>query len=168
MDAKVRIPFTDLDGTVRKGKDELGRFVNTPEDVELFEGVKDILWRYYDAGWLIVGIINQGGIALGHMTWEAHTACVIKMFKLLARDDGIHPYLSVEVCPHAPDAGCLCRKPRYGMLAFAAHRIMIAKDIDWEGSLFVGDRPEDRECAAAAGIRFQVASQWREKPLGLD
>jgi hypothetical protein len=31
---QVRVLYLDLDGTVRKGSDELGRFVNGPEDVE--------------------------------------------------------------------------------------------------------------------------------------
>jgi hypothetical protein len=37
----VPVLYLDLDGTVRKGKDELGRFVNGPDDVELFPEVPD-------------------------------------------------------------------------------------------------------------------------------
>ena len=60
----VKVLYIDLDGTVRKWFDEIWKFVNTWQDVELFEWVKEILQNYKKQWWRIVGITNQGWVAL--------------------------------------------------------------------------------------------------------
>lgn len=66
----THVLWIDLDGTVRHGFDELGYFVHKPEHVQIFDGVANILAAYKLAGWRIVGVTNQGGVALGHLTVE--------------------------------------------------------------------------------------------------
>ncbi len=49
----------------------------------------------------------------------------------------------------------MLRKPNIGMLALAEFEAWNAGYmIDWDSSLFVGDRPEDEQCAANANIKF--------------
>src|SRR4051812_18003316 len=64
----VPVLYLDLDGTVRKGKDELGHFVNNASEVEVFPEVPALLANYKRQGWRIIGVSNQGGIALGYLT----------------------------------------------------------------------------------------------------
>jgi D-glycero-D-manno-heptose 1,7-bisphosphate phosphatase len=160
----VPVLYCDLDGTVRKGKDELGRFVNGPEDVELFEGVYALLWLYKRQGWRIVACSNQGGIALGHMSLET---CMKAMAETQYQLNGV--FDKMIWCMHHPQADelemavCWCRKPRSGMI------IEAALDLGEETgeiyppymALFVGDRPEDEGCAQGANVPFLEAKVWR-------
>ncbi len=51
-------------------------------------------------------------------------------------------------CPHAPEEGCLCRKPASGMIDLACKRY----SIDLSASFMVGDSAKDIECARNAGV----------------
>jgi D-glycero-D-manno-heptose 1,7-bisphosphate phosphatase len=149
---RVPVLYCDIDGTIRWGKDELGRFVNTAKDVRVFDGVADLLWRYKKLGWRIVGVSNQGGIALGHMSMET---CAAAMYAW---------------CSHHPAASdpemavCWCRKPRPGLVietALALAELHPGEIYPPHLGLFVGDRPEDATCAENAGLPFMAADVWR-------
>lgn len=161
----VPVLYCDLDGTIRKGKDELGRFVNGPKDVEIFEGVPELLKEYKHKGWRIIAISNQGGIALGYM---ASGKCIQAMMETHKQSG--YAFDEIYWCPHHPDAKdlemaiCWCRKPKAGLVIEAA--LYLTKKHNDEIypphlGLFVGDRPEDEGCAEAAGLRFMLADQWR-------
>lgn len=166
----VPVLWIDLDGTVRHGFDELGRFVNSPDDVVIFDGVPEALRAYKDAGWRIVGVTNQGGVAMGHVTHDDMVASALKSNRLCGR-----VFDRIFACTHHPDAPdpenavCWCRKPRIGGL------IETARDLSWKHKeiypphlgLFVGDREEDRQCAENAGLRFMWAKEWRVSWRGL-
>lgn len=150
--------YTDIDGTIRWGKDELGRFVNTKEDVRVFDGVPDLLWAYRNLGWRVVGISNQAGIGLGHMTMED---CFLAMGET-QRQCRI-AFDKIVFCAHRPYDDCPCRKPKPGMV-FDSQRWLTAQFMEicpLELAIFVGDRPEDEMCAANAGLRFVPAEDWR-------
>lgn len=160
----VHVLWVDLDGTIRHGKDELGFWADRPEHVVLFDGVVDILHAYKDAGWRIVAVTNQGGVAMGHVTQENCVAMLKRTYEL---SGGVFDKMSA--CVHHPDApdplmgNCWCRKPRIGMLVDAG--IAMSEQFNelyppsW--GLFVGDRPEDQECAENAGLPFMDAAEWR-------
>lgn len=161
----VPLLFTDLDGTVRKGKEELGRFVHGPGDVVLYPGAVRRLTQARDDGYRIVGITNQGGIALG----LASAAAMLSASDLTDAKAG-RPFDLIKMCPHHPDADdpelrdCLCRKPRIGMLVDAISQLRALHLDEYyplDLALFVGDRPEDEICANSAGIRFLDAARWR-------
>lgn len=162
---RVPVLYLDLDGTVRWGKDELGRFVNCAEDVRLFAEVPALLRRYKRAGWRIVAVSNQGGIALGHMEFAQ---CAASMMETQLQAG--NAFDKIVFCRHHPDATdpeyavCWCRKPRPGMVIEAA--LALAEKHPGEYypphmGLFVGDRDEDRGCAENAGLPFMWAVEWR-------
>jgi D-glycero-D-manno-heptose 1,7-bisphosphate phosphatase len=162
----VPVLYCDLDGTVRKGKDELGRFVNRPEDVELFDGVAALLWGYKRLGWRIVGVSNQGGIALGHLTL---LDCKAAMIETQRQARGA--FDKIAWCSHYPGenvipemAICWCRKPRPGLIIETALSMVNQFNEIYPPhlALMVGDRPEDEGCAENAGIRFLDAAEWRK------
>lgn len=165
----VPLLVLDLDGTVRHGFDELGRFVNTPDDVVIFPEAVIQMQRWHDAGGRIIAVSNQGGIALGHMTFETCCATMLKtdVFTRSLFD-------KIMFCRHHPDAidpeyaRCWCRKPSPGGLIETA--LQLGADTRKAGKpefyppylgLFVGDRPEDEQCANLAGFPFKWAKDWR-------
>jgi D-glycero-D-manno-heptose 1,7-bisphosphate phosphatase len=161
----VSVLYCDLDGTVRKGKDELGRFVNGPKDVELFEGMANLLWGYRRRGWRIIAVSNQGGIALGHLSDEV---CEKAMGETMSQAEDA--FDKMTWCPHYPGEGidpemavCWCRKPRPGMVISSALVLSIQTGETYPPhlGLMVGDRPEDRGCAENAGLPFLDAAKWR-------
>lgn len=162
----VPVLYCDIDGTIRWGKDELGRFVNTADDVRVFDGVADLLWSYKKLGWRIIGVSNQGGIALGHMTM---LDCVRAMAE--THRQTMRAFDKLVWCSHHPDAKdpemaiCWCRKPKAGLVIEGA--LVVAEKYPGEVypphlGLFVGDRFEDAECARNAGLQFMNAAEWRE------
>lgn len=162
----TKVLYIDLDGTVRKGYDELGRFVNGPADVEIFEGVPSLLMKYKKKGWRIVGITNQGGVALGHVKFADMEQAIFKTQRLCH-----NVFDKIMACVHHPEAKtremavCWCRKPRIGNVVEAAVALGDTYNEYYPPhmALFVGDRPEDRECADNANIKFMDAAEWREK-----
>lgn len=152
----------DLDGTIRYSKN--GEFINKPEDVALFEGVESKLWEYRAKGYLIFGVTNQGGVAYGFKSPDDERREIEATLALFFRN----PFHFIKSCFHHP-AGrvepynhrSLLRKPDIGMLALCEVEAFEAGYIvDWDKSLFVGDRPEDEQCAKNAGIAFQWADDF--------
>lgn len=161
----VPVLYLDLDGTVRQGKDDaLGRFVNGPEDVVVFPEAVELMRRWKQGGGRIVGVSNQGGIALGLVAYDRVVAAMaetnLQAEKLFDK---------IAWCSHHPDAEhpemarCWCRKPKPGLIIEAA--IDLARHYGEYYppymSLMVGDRDEDEGAAAAAGLDFMWAADWR-------
>jgi D-glycero-D-manno-heptose 1,7-bisphosphate phosphatase len=136
--AERRVPLLclDLDGTVRHGKDELGHFVNHPEDVVVFGEAAELMRRWKQAGGRIIGVSNQGGIALGHLTMRD---CALTMART-------QPGLVVEAALKLAARHGEAYPPYMGLL--------------------VGDRDEDAECARLAGFDFAWAKDWRAQATG--
>lgn len=156
----VPVLFLDIDGTVRHGKTELGRFVNHPADVRVFPEAVTMMRRWRAAGGRIVGVSNQGGIALGLANRDQVAEAMLET----DRQTG-NLFAIMRICPHHPDAGahCWCRKPQPGMLIDSI-RELSRRPVEHHPSnlaLMVGDRPEDQQCAQAAGIAFLDAAEWR-------
>ena len=77
----VPVLYLDIDGTVRQGKDDaLGRYVNGPDDVVVFPGAVTAMREWKSAGGRIVGVSNQGGVALGLVTKADVFAAMMETF----------------------------------------------------------------------------------------
>lgn len=157
--------YLDLDGTVRHGRAELGRFVNGPDDVVVFPEAVEMMRRWKSGARRIVGVSNQGGIALGYLS---ERDCARAMIRTQELASGL--FDKIAWCRHHPNAAhpemarCWCRKPAPGLLIEAA--LSVAARYPGEiyppyMALMVGDRPEDQECARIAGVDFQWAADWR-------
>lgn len=157
----------DLDDTIRYSKS--GEFIKTPEDIALFEGVEEKLWQHRDNGYLIFGVSNQGGVAFGIKSPQQDMAEIETTCNLFQRN----PFHIIKTCWHHEKGKLfpfkhrsLLRKPDIGMLVLCELEAYNAGYVvDWSLSLFVGDRPEDEECAKRAGIDFAWAWKFfgREK-----
>lgn len=162
--AKRPLLYLDLDGTVRKGRTELGRFVNKASDVLVFPEAVTMMRRWKEeVGGLIAAVSNQGGVAMGHMSLED---CVASMFETNRQAEAMFDVMLY--CPHRPDGSCWCRKPAPGMLIesatlLAAHGRTETSCVEFppDLGLMVGDREEDEEAARLAGVSFITAAEWR-------
>lgn len=161
----VSVLYLDIDGTVRWGKDELGHFVNNAADVRVYDEVPDLLQQYKELGWRIVGISNQGGIALGHMTM---TQCVAAMQETNKQCG--YTFDKIAWCSHHPLADtpemavCWCRKPKAGLIIETALNMAetFGEIYPPHMGLMVGDMQSDNEVAENAGLRFLSAEKWRQ------
>ena len=142
--------FLDRDGTINTEVD----FLRTPEELRLLPGSARAIREANAAGFPVVVMTNQSGIARGLLT-EDDLARVHDRLRALLADEGAHVD-AIEYCPHHPTAGrppyqvdCDCRKPGTGMLRRAATRL----DIDLKASFVIGDRCADVEAGLSAGCR---------------
>lgn len=141
--------FIDRDGVLNEER----AFVYRPENFAFIPGSIEALRLLQGAGYRLVIVTNQSGIARGLYTEADFLALTAHMRRSLEAD-GIH-LDAVEHCPHLPDApleqyrrACECRKPKPGMLLRAIRTL----GIDPQKSFLVGDRLSDVEAGRAAGV----------------
>jgi histidinol-phosphate phosphatase family protein len=124
-----------------------------PERVVPVPGARGALDRLRASGVLLAVITNQSGIGRGLMSADDVAAVNERVEALLGP---LGPWL---VCPHDPDAGCGCRKPRPGLVLEAASRLGLAPD----RCAVVGDIASDIRAAAAAGARGVLVPNARTR-----
>jgi D-glycero-D-manno-heptose 1,7-bisphosphate phosphatase len=137
--------FLDRDGTILVEKNYLA----DPDEVELIPGAMDGLRRLRDAGFTLVVVTNQSGIARGLYDEADYHAVDARMRALLA-DADIAIAASYH-CPHHPDFSgpCDCRKPGLELFQRAIRDLGLDPSRSW----LVGDRLRDVEPARALGAR---------------
>lgn len=145
-----KVLFLDRDGVINVDTSYLYKI----EDFQWIEGAKEALKLAVTAGYELIVVTNQSGIARGYF----QVADMKKLHSFIAEElakEGA-PILDFYYCPHLKESlipeyalDCECRKPKPGMLlkAFADY------SIDKEQSLLVGDSKRDIEAAVAAGLR---------------
>jgi D-glycero-D-manno-heptose 1,7-bisphosphate phosphatase len=137
--------FLDRDGTIIR---DTG-YLHDPAAVELLPGAAAAIRRFRDAGWAVVVVSNQSGIARGLYPEAAYHAVQARLAELLAaagaRMDAAY------FCPHHPEitGPCECRKPGIRLFEQAARE----HHLDLGRSIWVGDRPSDVEPARHWGGR---------------
>ena len=141
--APRRAVFLDRDGvinraTVKKGKPYAPRHLS---EFRLLPGVVRAVSELKAAGFMIVVVTNQPDA--GHGLIARHT-----LDAMHAKLRNKVPVDGIMVCPHRQDEGCLCRKPKTGLIRQAIQRW----GIDAAGSYMVGDRWSDIVAGHAAGL----------------
>ena len=127
--------FLDRDGTLIRDT----HYVSAADQVELIPGAALAVQRLNDAGWPVIVVTNQSGIARGLLTREDYDAVHARMTQLLRREgariDGAY------LCPHHPEftGACECRKP--GTLLFRTAAADHGLDVG--ASWYIGDKLRD-------------------------
>ncbi len=142
--------FLDRDGTIIEDSHYLG----APDSIVLLPGAVEGMRLLREAGYLLICVTNQSGVARGYFS-ERELRAIHKRMRTILADNGV-PLDGIYYCPHHPDIGdepyqldCDCRKPRPGMLLAAARDL----DIDLPASVLIGDAERDIEAGHAAGCR---------------
>ena len=141
--------FLDRDGTVNE---EVGYLADLSK-LRLIPGAGAAIKRLNEAGFQVVLVTNQSGVARGYfpesLVHEAHARLREMLKSEGARIDAVY------YCPHHPKAGnthyttdCDCRKPKTGLI----DRAVKERAIDIGHSYMVGDKWSDVELAQRAGV----------------
>ncbi len=140
-----RAAFLDRDGTINVEVNYLYR----PADLDFIQGTVPAIARLNQAGYVVIVVTNQAGVARGYYSLAAlhalHTHLREQLMGLGARIDAFF------FCPHHPDftGSCDCRKPAPGMLRAAARQYQL----DLQRSWMIGDSASDLGAGHAAGCR---------------
>lgn len=145
MTAGSPAAFVDRDGTIIRERE----YLSDPAGVELLPGAAEGLRILQDAGYVLVSVSNQSGIARGLYDEAAYQRVQRRMVAILA-DHGVRIAASYH-CPHHPDVTgpCDCRKPASGLFLAAIRE----HGLDPGRSVFIGDRLRDIEAARELGGR---------------
>jgi D-glycero-D-manno-heptose 1,7-bisphosphate phosphatase len=145
-----RAVFLDRDGTINVDHG----YVFRPAEFELIPGSVEAIGRLNSAGFLVIVVTNQAGVARG--LYEE--ADVHELHRHLDRELASHGATidAYYYCPHHPEKGrgsylreCACRKPLPGMLLQAAADF----SLELHSSFLVGDKSSDIQAGVAAGCR---------------
>lgn len=139
-----RAVFLDKDGTLIEDKNYLNSF----DDLVILADAGESLKQLEEAGFKLIGITNQSGIARGFVDEKF----VRESNEYLKKELGINDFY---YCPHHPDEGCDCRKPEPLMLlkAKTKHRV------DMKASYMIGDKESDVLTAKKTGATGILISQ---------
>ncbi|MDE6433445.1 MAG: HAD-IIIA family hydrolase [Lachnospiraceae bacterium] len=136
--------FLDRDGTINV-RPPKACYVERPEDFIWLPGAIEAVKQLNNAGYLVILISNQPGIARGRLTEEILQSIHNKMILDLA-NAGAH-IDKIYYCPHNWDEGCECRKPKPGMLYQAQKDF----SLNLRTGYLIGDDERDIEAGNAAG-----------------
>lgn len=141
--------FLDRDGVINRDH----AYVHRWEDFEFMPGAIDAMRQLKQAGYALVVVTNQSGIARGYYTETQYQALTTQMQQALAEAGAAVD--AVYHCPHHPQGAvaelatnCDCRKPAPGMILQAAREL----NLSLADSFLIGDKPSDIEAARAAGV----------------
>lgn len=123
-------------------------YISDPDQFNLYPWVPEELARLKSRGFLLIIISNQSGIARGLITWEQLNLIHRKMDEILIQKVNLK-IDSYQICPHHPEDGCECRKPKTKLILNAVKTF----DIDLSQSFIVGDRASDLEAGKNSGMR---------------
>ncbi len=140
--APKKAVFLDRDGTLNFDPG----YISDHEKFDIIPGVPAALKRLVDAGYLLVVVSNQSGIARGKITMSELRRIHSKLDRVLLADGvRIHHY---ALCFHHPDENCECRKPKPKLVLDTAAKY----HIDLSKSFMIGDKASDVECGRNAKV----------------
>ena len=159
--------FLDKDGTLIEDVP----YNVDPDQIRLAPGVGEGLAQLRAAGFRLIVVSNQSGVARGLFSESALGGVEDRISELLAGFgvdlDGFY------YCPHHPEGvepryamTCECRKPAPGLILKAAREHAVDLDRSW----FIGDILNDVEAAHRAGCRAALINngnetEWERSPL---
>jgi D-glycero-D-manno-heptose 1,7-bisphosphate phosphatase len=132
----------DRDGVINA---ESEHFIKSLDEWRPLPGSIDAIARLCRAGFRVVVATNQSGVGRRLIAPEALAAMHRELERLVSVAGG--QLAGIFWCPHVPEDGCDCRKPRPGLL----HRIATEFAIELVGIPAIGDSLRDLEAAIAVG-----------------
>lgn len=134
----------DRDGVINHDSDD---FIKTPAEWEPIEGSLEAIAKLTYAGYRVVVITNQSGIARGLLDVDTLSRIHSKMRRMVSQLGG--KLEAIIYCPHGPDDDCNCRKPLDGAFKELAHRLRI----DLNNVPAIGDSLRDLQAAQSVGAK---------------
>lgn len=166
MSGQPKTVILDRDGVINYDSDA---YIKTPEEWEPIPGSLEAIARLCAAGYRVAVVSNQSGIGRGLLDAATLERIHDKMLACVQAAGG--QLSGIYFCPHTPDEGCACRKPRTGLLR------ELKSDLGLDtlaGVPVVGDKLADLDLAAAAGARGMLvltgkgADTAMQAPIGTE
>lgn len=136
----MKLLILDRDGVINLDSDA---YIKSVEEWIPIPGSIEAIAQLSKAGWTVAVATNQSGIARGYYDIATLEAMHARLRELVAEQGG--EVGLIVYCPHGPDEGCDCRKPKPGMLQTIADHYAT----NLAGIWFVGDSKGDLEAALA-------------------
>jgi D-glycero-D-manno-heptose 1,7-bisphosphate phosphatase len=160
----LKLIVLDRDGVINEDSDD---YIKAPEEFIPIPGSLEAIARLTQAGWRVVVATNQSGVARGYYDLATLQRIHDKLHRLLAPLGG--QIEAIFYCPHGPDDGCECRKPKPGLLRDIEARLQVSL----QGVPAIGDSLRDLEAAQAVGaapmlVRTGKGERTLAKGKGLD
>ncbi len=139
----LKLIVLDRDGVINEDSDA---YVKTLEEWIPIPGSLQAIARLSQAGWTVAVATNQSGLARGMFDASTLDDMHLRMQQLVMEQGGRIDL--IVHCPHGPDAGCECRKPKPGLFRTIAEHFGLA---DLKGVPVVGDSHRDLHAGLMLG-----------------
>ena len=137
--------FLDRDGVINASPSAQKRYITSTDQFRFLPGVLPALRALHAKNKKVVVLSNQAGVGRGWMS-ASDLQAIHRDMRQRIRKAGGHLH-AVYTCPHAPSAGCSCRKPKLGLF----HRARRRFSIDPKQSFLIGDNVTDIQLGKRAG-----------------
>jgi len=139
----------DYDDTLRRSTGAK-QWPEDPSEVEILPGRKEVLTKFSDDEYLLLGVSNQSAISKG-LPLDTAVACFERTNELLEHR------IEYMFCPHSvPPVKCFCRKPHPGIGAWFIHKHWLNP----AECIMVGDQTSDKTFAKRCGFQFTHADEF--------
>jgi D-glycero-D-manno-heptose 1,7-bisphosphate phosphatase len=143
----AKLVVLDRDGVINH---ESADFIRSPAEWRPLPGALEAIAALHRAGFAVVVASNQSGVGRGLFTLDTLAAIHAKMIAAIETAGG--RLAGIYFCPHAPEQGCDCRKPRPGLL----RQIEAAVGRPLTDVPVIGDSARDLQAAQAVGARAML------------
>ncbi len=144
MEGGARLVMIDRDGVINE---DSGEFIKSVAEWRPIAGSLEAIAALHRAGWRVAVVTNQSGIGRGLYDATALAAIHRHMLERVRAAGG--DLAGIYYCPHLPEDGCECRKPRPGMFRALEREL----EVSVRGAPYIGDRISDVEAAEGIGAR---------------
>jgi len=155
--------FLDRDGVIiRKAAD--GEYIANVAEMQFLPGSAEAIAKLSRSGFGIIVVTNQRGVATGKIKLPDLENIHSRIRQVVASLGG--QVCDIFYCPHDISEGCMCRKPKTGMLLQGAKKHQLALCECW----MVGDTGIDITAGKDAGCKTALITQsrdflnWVDKP----
>lgn len=150
----MKLIILDRDGVINHDSDA---YIKSTEEWVPIDGSLEAIAQLNHGGYTVVVASNQSGIARGYFDIETLSAMHRKMDDMLTKVGGRVD--AIFYCPHGPDDGCSCRKPKPGMLLEIGQRF----NVPLREVVFVGDTVSDIKAASNANAQSMLVRTGKGK-----
>lgn len=140
----MKLVILDRDGVINHDSDD---YIKSPDEWIPIADSPEAIARLNQAGYNVVVVTNQSGIARGYFDVSTLNAIHDKLHSVVNEAGG--QVDGIFYCPHSPSDNCNCRKPLPGLLQQIEERFSLSV----KGVPFIGDSLSDVECARAVNAR---------------
>jgi D-glycero-D-manno-heptose 1,7-bisphosphate phosphatase len=147
-----RLVVIDRDGVINEDSDD---FIKSVGEWRPIAGSLEAIAALHRADWQVAVITNQSGVGRG-LYDEATLGAIHDQMRARVLAAG-GELAGVYYCPHRPDEGCDCRKPKPGMFRALERELGVSV----AGAPYIGDRLSDVEAAEAVGARPMLVRTGR-------